>query len=145
MRWFPIAFLISGVLKVTHGGIKLGFCMLNHYATAPLVMYKYAEIELFRYGVLKYIERDLFIKRVEKRTVHKTASMQILKLSIDLRFTIFLISVSAPWHGGYCRCSNPQHQSGKLNICCSTAFKCTNKRTNELRIFILNESLQLLD
>ena len=80
MRWFPIAFLPNGVLKVTHGGIKLGFGMLNHYATAPLVMYKYTEIELFRYGVLKYIERDLFIKRVEKRTMHKNASMQILKL-----------------------------------------------------------------
>ena len=40
MRWFPVAFLTNGVLKVTHGGIELTTPMLsvrmfNHYATAP--------------------------------------------------------------------------------------------------------------
>ena len=38
MRWFPVAFLANGVLKVTHGGIELTIPvlrvrMLNHYAT----------------------------------------------------------------------------------------------------------------
>ena len=41
MRWFPVAFLANGVLKVTHGGIELTtpvlrVRMLNHYAAAPL-------------------------------------------------------------------------------------------------------------
>ena len=41
MKWFPDAFLASGVLKLTHGGIEmtapaLWVRMLNHYATALL-------------------------------------------------------------------------------------------------------------
>ena len=85
MRWFPVAFLTSGISKVTHGGIELTtpvlrVRMLNHYATTPLLSLFEAnwtfQISRIAMGIWCYCCNScLLVKGTEPMVVHVSGGL----------------------------------------------------------------------